>query len=942
MIWDRFRQIVLTTGMMAVILFSGVMSADIYACSYTANQATAFSETQSTDPVEDYYKQHGLEDLIVTYLEIKLKQTLNEQDRIDLAQRLAILYGQMLDMAQNESQRDHWVNKSRYLLELVPNSNTEILRLNIHKASYMRAEKTAELYRLRAVNDDSRLQARRIMSDVASQLASNYRDIMRRIHSMESQKFDDYSSAEYKQAAARLHELDSMASQSAYYAAWALYYKAELSEPYGDVTQALKLFGHILQSEREFPRLDEMPDTLLSYEHISRAALGVALCMTLAGNTNTALDWLDALDREDTNPAVLKSLDAYRLWILFHHEGWDEINTMLDRMQQDNTLNATIARLVTVRAFEAVARTGNEQCRAIAARGISALSDLGQITQIMEIANIYDLNSVGDQGFILIYVLGLKAYQHARDVHNSTQPTQNPEIIGYYNQAQKDLQSAISRTDAGQYPDSIMNARLLIAWSYYYTSQFIEAGEAFRELTTESDKDTAETALWMRIVCLDNVKRMRVNQSQNNSTEPVANTQELLNQDMRTFLDRFPSSRHAGQIRYRLAISQEGAASMERVEMLLDVPPDSPDYQNAQHEAERMLYSLFLNAQGMSKINLAHNYLHIAQAILTEEHRLLFSSMSSDEEIQRYLDRARRVLDVLLTRGVARLTEARNLLDRMYTAQSAGLLNLDKIADELEYRRFQLQMLSGDYETAEQWCEQLWATNPKHTFAKRAMHDMFVNAVQDWRAFAADPKIDNTIRRVYLFGSRLLDYEINNGDESGGGSGGSEPIKKYRLEDSQSLNIAAIVAEAALYLGNKYADKDMSIVAENLYTQLLTIQPRNYTFLKANAQIAEARGDFESAANYWRTNLQGLDSSRNEWFEAKYHVIRLLMKIDTTRAREVIRQHQLLHPELGPEPWGKQIGDLIKQLVTADIENRNTSNQPATAADDANSKGDGG
>ncbi|NOG56076.1 MAG: hypothetical protein HND57_17395 [Planctomycetes bacterium] len=888
------------------------------------DQLSAQTAVDPDDPLEGYLSAHGLEDLIVTHLEMQLRQTLLEEERVQLAGRLALMYGRLLDASKTDDQRSVWEEKSAELLDLVPGANTEALQINILKATYLRAERLAEKYRLRAVGDEQRLQARRMMTEVSSSLASTYRDIMMRVLRLEQRDFTEAPRAEYEQASSELRTLDALASQAAYYAAWAHYYRAELSDPHGDVNEALRLFGHTLQSDYSQPRLEELPESLLAFEHVARAALGVALCYALRGETNTALDWLDQLDTPETAAGVLEQLDAYRLWVLFLHRGYDEINLWMDETSAGDQVSVPAARLITVCALEQVARSSNDEATALAARGITELTQQGQLSQVIDLAEQYDLEALRNDDFIITYVLGLQAHERARAAHGSESPTQDPQILALYAEAERRLQAVLDHRDgSAQYRESVAQARLLLAGVAYFQGHYREAADAYAVLSMGAARDEAESAHWMWIVALDH---LRTDAAAAGDMEQAGDWEAELDQSMRLFLDAYPSSSRAGRIRYRLAANDTGPATRERVDLLLAVPPDSPDYKAARHEAERMLYSLFRAATAADRSERALEYLNLARPILTNEHRLVFATALNDADTKRYLDRARRVLDVQLTRGVARLSDARALLDRLRTAEAAGLIDLTALDAEFQYRQIQIQILSGDWESGAEWAERLWTEDKDNRYARLAIRELFALAVQDWRAYPADPRLVGTLLRAYSYGQRLLD---------------AEPLP-LDLSDQDVIALAAVVAEASLELTDRQQDETGEYLkqASTLYAQLLTQRPRNVNFLKGSARVAEHEGDNEKALQHWRTCLSGLDPSTTAWYEAKYHVIRLLADADPTYAREVMRQHQLLYPGFGPEPWGSLIAEISERLSHAG--DPQPDSDDSSGAESETGEGDGG
>ena len=100
--------------------------------------------------------------------------------------------------------------------------------------------------------------------------------------------------------------------------------------------------------------------------------------------------------------------------------------------------------------------------------------------------------------------------------------------------------------------------------------------------------------------------------------------------------------------------------------------------------------------------------------------------------------------------------------------------------------------------------------------------------------------------------------------------------------------------------------------------------------MKANAELAEEDGKLDEALGHWRGALTRLNPSDIRWYEAKYYLIRVLIKVDPERAREVIEQHELLNPSYGPSPWGERIAQLAKRINEQNSGVSKGSNDQAT------------
>ena len=76
----------------------------------------------------------------------------------------------------------------------------------------------------------------------------------------------------------------------------------------------------------------------------------------------------------------------------------------------------------------------------------------------------------------------------------------------------------------------------------------------------------------------------------------------------------------------------------------------------------------------------------------------------------------------------------------------------------------------------------------------------------------------------------------------------------------------------------------------------------------------ESAGDADAALDCYRSLLAGYDPGSAQWFNAKVHLLRLLIETDPARAREVFDQHKLLYPDLAPEPFRSQMRAIERDL----------------------------
>ncbi len=852
---------------------------------HAAGQAPARGDD---DPVIAYIERHGLTDLVVARLEVRFSEALGD-DRIPIAERLAVLYGRLLDEADDDRERAEWERRSREMLDQVPHANTETLRLTIHKASYLRAERLAELHRLRRATESERAAAVRLMTETAtvmSECHAQFRERVRRIETAEASRSDLESGLIDEQLA----NLEQLAAQSAYYAGWARYYQAWLTNSTSGLDEALRLLGRLLQFDGALPTPEETPESVLVGEASARAAIGVALCQAQAGRPQTGLAWLDLV--EAANPQSQRLgviLPGYRLVLLFSAQQWNSIDSLVNQWRADQTLTGTLVRLLAVLALEKSQMTGDESARRLGEKAVNLLAEMGELRQVIEIADVFRLDTLGGDSYILAYVPAIKAYERAREAHGQEEPATDPIHLALYKGAEDQLSATAGRRDADQWPDATRNARLLIAWCRYFQNRLEQAAVLFEEIARQTSGDESEGAMWMHIVC-------REKQAAGGSPSSVANLRRALE----SFLERYPSSGRAGRVRLRLTVTKSSTPSQESVDELLSIPAGSDAYGAARNEAERLLYLLYRDAPATTRLQTAQRYLDVALPLLEGDERRAFVAGGDAKDREHYLLRARRVLDVLLARGVARVSEARHILDRLDTARAAGLITLDTVSGELDYRRFQAQTLSGGFDEAARSCDELWQADPDSAFAQSACRALYTYAVQDWQTFTEGSRVEETLRRIVLYGRRALRGE------------GDPPDASVPANAAIMIN----VAEAALSIDRLVSggDEPARALAEQWFDLLIAAQPRNYRVLRGAAMIAEKRGRPTEAVDHWRTAMNGSPESSAEWFEAKFNFLRLLADAEPGRAAEVLRQHALLFPQYGPEPWGERLRALHERL----------------------------
>ncbi|MEO1128468.1 MAG: hypothetical protein AAFX05_02035, partial [Planctomycetota bacterium] len=224
-------------------------------------------------------------------------------------------------------------------------------------------------------------------------------------------------------------------------------------------------------------------------------------------------------------------------------------------------------------------------------------------------------------------------------------------------------------------------------------------------------------------------------------------------------------------------------------------------------------------------------------------------------------------------------------------------------AAELEFRRAQLALSRGDQDLAEQIIDTLSQTEDER-FADAGARMLYRRAETEWRRLrrgdeAGQATLD-AASRVVRYGGRLV-REVVEGEAQ-------------EITSAEIVSLYATVADAAADIALHANDASMRERAISLYHRVLDRHPASAAVLRKIALLSEGAGDDDAALDAWRELLAGLDAGSPLWLEAKHAQITLLTRIDRDRAIEVMRQHVVLYPQFGPEPWGDRLRTLADRL----------------------------
>jgi hypothetical protein len=861
---------------------------------------------QDADPksqqLERYLSDHNLPGVLAAHWRRMMLESPLPAEKSRAAEELGRLYVKMLGQPLSAESREALETRAQELLRVVPETESFELRLNLAKASYLRAEEIAEKDRIRLATPDDLREGERILKSVAVIFDDIAGKAWKRVQILEAKERsadenDIEALREDLSYARRTHSL------ARYYAGWTAYYTALLSKNARLADSAMVDFGWILNAVTGKPAtIERLPRGLLVHEHVARAALGCALSASLRRNDIDAMRWLDELDRsEDLHDAVKGQLFSRRVVILGASSRWSEIQLAITRRKQseatdtqpEKPLPVAEARLLAVLALEALRdpefKPGFRAAAELVAQlGMGELIARGELAHIVDLVSRYGTAPIGEQGFIAQYVRGIQAYERVRQSHQSAgkpdDPTTDTALVNAYREAAGLMGIAADSPDSAKFPGEAGKARMRQGLALFYASDFEAAATCFQQAAEAaggpaSNSEARRDALWYAIVSLD----LAVEHGKPSRTDDRDKLAVL-------YLKEFPGSANAAKLLLRQT-KAELMSDEETLRVLLAVGEDSPVYDAARRQVARILYRAYRRAGAADRPFAGQRFLDTAEDVLRREATRATTSRDAPamDAAQNTIVLARQVLDAHLASAAPDLARVEEVFKVIEGVSAYHELATGNIQSELTYRRLQLALAKHDSKAIDEHLAKLRQIGGEYAVAADRL--LFRTAAE---LFKVSPDSSDAARNVVRHGLVLLD--------------------NARPDDPSLSGVRENVAGACALLyraTNEPAMRDKAIALDKL---ALEKGVRTIPILRRLGELLEDAGDAPGALGAWQSLLAGLPERSSDWFEARYHSLRLIIKVDPFAASEAYRQHMVLHPTGGPEPWGKKIRDLETQV----------------------------
>lgn len=866
--------------------------------------APAWAQPQADEAVERYLARLGVTSVLAERLEHDLAAATGPE-RARLATRLAEVYAELLAGSSADARTEQWEARARALLESVPEAGSIELELSLARAAYVRAEATAERGILRMAPPQDALVAVRRLSELVAEFDAIADDAHRRVSSLEKQE-EHATNRDTTLLTAALVESRRHRSIAHFLAGSAALLVATSNSSAEAAEQALEHFGWILGAKPGArPELDRLAEQNLMYPHVAKAALGTALAHAIRGRADESAAWISAVRSAERLPPDLPELITTReIQSLAAAGQWLDLAGLVAAARAGESasggdalsrLTVTHARLLAVLALSAPDIAPRQPVAEIRDAALADLVARGELGHVLELATAFGTAGFPDDSFIGLEVRGLKAYDEARAAHGPDDaaravPPTDPAVQRMYARCAELFESALRTSDAASFPDAAAQTMLLAGVCRMHATAADAASSVdwlVRASDTIHDPGRAATALHLAIHALD----AQIERAEGSPGEMVARRDGLID----AFLERFPEHDAAPSLIVRRA-TRPGVDPARGLAMLLSIPASSPWHASARHHASAIAFDLYRASSSGDHDWAARRYLDLEEPLLAADRRL--AAEGRKDAAERAVIRARRMIEAALALDPPDLVVAERALESIDSLGAIGVVEVAPFRGELAYRRAQIALARGDRAAAEALLAEAAAADPSLASAgDRLQYDSAVGAWRSVRREAPDaPATAEAAAAAASAAERLL----ASGADSMAGPAGAV--------------VRATCAEALQDVFRIRAERSAAERAVELLRAVLEQTPRATAEVRRLAELSEALGYLDESLGAWRTLLAGLSVGSDQWFDARVGHVRVLVRADPARAREVLAQHVTLYPDYGPEPWGPSLRRMHETL----------------------------
>ena len=851
---------------------------------------------QTRQQVDRFLARLGLVDLQILHLEQSLNTVKKGSEATKLARRIADLYAsQLMRYSADAARYQEQVAHITILLKRFPEAKTSSLQVMLLQADYNRAESLASRWIGNSTDQNSLTEALGILSRISPSLDQLQTRLNQQANQLKEQ-LDAYD-ANLQRANRRRtlnttgdpngsvevpvtedafqllqsdwRRLQGIANRATYVTAWSLYYQGFLQSAAQNsplYAKSRSLFELLLGIEPGESLKDIDSEWLnLETEYLARSVIGLGLAEAITGqiaNSRICFQWLD---QASVSPAIRDEGSHWYVRSLCHAAAWQEVLAYADRRISRFSGTATNGQLglclALVQAAYGSAQDTPQQT-ALSDLGLKGLARLQQRTLILGLIARYKIQIGSASGMVLQWIKGQQLLAAAEQ---SRQPED-------YQAAAAILAIALASKDASSQASLRSRCRYDLAMCQFRLGNLAEAGPGFEESVSglkAAGEAIAVDALWNAFVCYK-----RLGKDDARYLPRAINILTSIKRD-------YPQHEYARQADRWTARLMRDSSPEKVIRQLRNIGPEEEGYRDAQYDLCTLL------------------------------HQQWSRQRDSATQAATFANGVRQAAD-LFNKLADKNSDARRHVKVLVLATEVSLLSKDPL----------VELAAGFLDRAKPFAESLPATDSAladyhYQWLRVSQSRARDDSIREHANWLVKHTTQPTYRLVALVSSaQAVDRQLANAK---GAQRQALLLAGYQIyhELSQRLGAgreAVLVRKNARVAASRLASYAAALKkfpeAVALLDRLVSAFPKDRNYLKRAGRVQLSAGNPEQALAHWRTLLAGTTKSSDTWFEAKYHQILCLQKIDKNRAQQVLRQFKLLHPKDGPPAWRERFRQL--------------------------------
>ena len=835
------------------------------------------------DDLLEYLDARGLDSLAALRVE-ELAARATAEERAQLLDQLADLFSRMLDGANDPATHARLLERADALADDLLTAKGDRLRVASARARYRDAARLAEGIRAGIAGDAA----------PAIVLLATQADVLQKVSERAGKRADDFDKrAERAQGLSRdvlIEQMQgerSLVGQSRYLAAWSLLYRGFLVNDSASTKAALAIFIELLGGRDGKLTPKEVSEDLRGDEAFASAILGLALAKSRVEGYGEGARWIELLDDKDTFAGTREALPGWTMVAALEGRAFKAAREQLkDLALRDDAGNW--ARVAVSRAIED--GSNDEDAQLLLSEGIAMLAAKRDLNAIRDLVARYGEGILGSDStrFVPRYVRAVKLYDASQTAMllagEDRIKLKSPQVRDPSIAAAEALGLALEAEDAKTYADAAVSCTLMRAWSLRGAGRFDDAAKLFDSVSENALGERAEDAARFAITCFDDAHRATTDQTSRDAAEIV------LVARIDAYLSRFPGSDHVPELLIRKVAATAEPTNTD-VDQLMRVSSDSKDWLTSRRQALAGLYRTFRGGK-TDRVETGRRYLAVLAELPVDPKTKLPASSAAI---------ARQALEVVLSNEMRDTQTAISLIAALEIAGAEGQFDLRSAEEEIAYRRLQIAILSDRWADAEAALAPFEKVEATPLWADAALRLAMRGAEAKRRAIAADaPERGGYVATIVRAGDAIF-------VRAGGPAAALAASNENAAVHAQ---LGRLALDARIEMIERAADAKQAAAGLILAEALLVKAPLDATLLRGAALCAEATGDYALASDRLRSLVGGLPSQTTPWFRAKADQIRVLSKLDPSRARIVMDQFRAMNPQLGPEPFRAQFAAL--------------------------------